>query len=105
MIDQECVQILLGWCLGRSAAVDVVEAITARYFVRAGIEVSMAENISVNMGFGLYLEEERRRSLVGSQQCKVAEISNTKRLQTDLREEAYKSKVTVFELGCNTCGK
>lgn len=47
MVDHERVQILLGWCLETSAAVSAAEAISARYFVRAGIEISVAENISV----------------------------------------------------------
>lgn len=105
MVDQERVQILLGWCLGTSAAAGVAEAVTAGYFVRAGIEVSVAKNIGIDMGFVLHLEEERRRNLVGSWLCKVAEIGNGKRLQTDSTEEAYKSRMTVSKLGCNTCGK
>lgn len=65
----------------------------------------MAENMGIDMGFELYLEEEQRRSLVGSRQYKVAEIGNAKRLRTDSREEAYESRVTVSELGYNTCEK
>lgn len=51
-------QILLGWCLGTSAAAGAAEAVTAGYFVRAGVEVFVAENIGVDMGFVLHLEEE-----------------------------------------------
>lgn len=83
----------------------MAEAVTAGYFVHTGVEVSVAENIGVHMGFVLYLEEEERRSLVKSWPCKVVEIGNAKRLQTDSREEAYESKLTVSKLGCNTCGK
>lgn len=87
-----------------SATTGAAEAAAARYFVRAGIEISVAENIGVGMGFELHLEEELWRSLVGSRSYKVVEIGNAKRLQTDLREEAYESRMTVSELGCNICG-
>lgn len=66
MIDQKRLQIFLVWCLGASAAAGAAEAVTARYFVRVGIEVSLAENIGIDMGFVLHLEEEWRRSLVRS---------------------------------------
>lgn len=56
--DQKRVQILLGWYLRTSATASVAEAITAGYFVCTGIEVFVAENIGVNIEFGLYLEEE-----------------------------------------------
>lgn len=105
MTDQGRAQTLSGWCLGTSAAAGATEAVTARDFVHAGIEVSVAENIGVNMGFELYLEEEWWRSLVGSRQYKAVEIGNAKKLWTELRKEAYESSVTVSKLGCNTCGK
>lgn len=60
MVDQKRVQILLGWCLGTLAAAGAVKAVTAGYFMRVGIEVSMAENIGIDMRFVLHLEEEQR---------------------------------------------
>lgn len=42
---------------------------------------------------------------MGSRLYKVVEIGNAKKLQTDSREEAYESRLTVSELGCNTYGK
>lgn len=105
MVDHDRVQILLGWCLGTSAAVGAAEAISARYFVHAGIEISVAENISVDMRFVLHLEEKGRRRLVRNWPSKIVKIGNAKRLQTDLREEAYESTVRVSELGCTICGK
>ena len=78
MVDQERVQIFLVWCLGTSAAAGAVEAVTAAYFVRAGIEVSLAENIGFNMGFVLHLEEKRRRSLVRSWYVRLLRLATQK---------------------------
>lgn len=78
MVDQERAQIFLVWCLGTSAATGAAETVTTWYFVRARIEISVAENIGVDMRFVLHLEEERRRSRVGSWPCKIAEIGNQK---------------------------
>lgn len=83
----------------------MAEVVTVGYFVRAGIKASAVENIGVHMGFELHSEEERLQSFVENRQCKVAEIGNAKRLWIDSGGEAYKSKVTASELGCNTCGK
>lgn len=105
MVDQEHVQIFLDWCLGTSAAAGAAEVVTTGYFVRAGVKVYVAENIGVNMGFVLHLKEEGRWSFVGNRPCKVVEIGNAKRFQTDLRKEAYESRVTVSKLGCNICRK
>lgn len=57
------------------------------------------------MRFVLHLEEKGRQRLVGNWPSKIVKIGNAKRLQTDLREEAYESTVTVSKLGCTTCGK
>lgn len=80
MVDRKHMQIFLSWCLGTSAAAGAAEAIIARHFVHAGIEVSVAENIGIDMGFVLYLEEEWWRSLVRSWPYKVVEIDNAKKL-------------------------
>lgn len=71
-----------------SATTGVAEIITAGvgkvvivgYFVCTSIEASAVENITVDMGFELYSEEERGRSFMRSWQCKIAEIGNAKRL-------------------------
>lgn len=58
MVDQERVQIFLSWYLETSAVTGTAETVTARYFVYTSIEISVAENIGVNMEFVLDLKEK-----------------------------------------------
>lgn len=87
------------------AAVKMADVISASYFMRASIEAFAAENIGINMGFELYSKEEWWWRLVGNWQCKVAEIDNVKKLQTNSGRKACKEKKTASELDCNTYRK